>query len=106
MACVICLMSCVTCEKVVEIIRGGSVINKAYYTIGSSVTTDKCTGHWCIKLIYHGFAIAKEYTLKFVPFGFCSAQVMLFSESPFGYLGEVTKVCLAVVCGFFGFRHI
>ena len=31
----------------------------------------------------------------------------LSSESPFGYLGEVTKIWLAAACGFFlGFRHI
>ena len=33
-------------------------------------------GHWCIKSIYNGFAIAINCTLKVVPFGFCFVQVM------------------------------
>ena len=74
-------------------------------TIGSSVTTDKCTGHWCIKVIYHGFAIAREYTLKLYLLVSVLFKSCLFSECPLGYLGEVTKVCLAVACGFLGFRH-
>ena len=32
--------------------------------------------HWYIKSIYNEFAIAKDFTLKLVPFSFCSVQVM------------------------------
>ena len=32
--------------------------------------------HWCIKPLYNVFAIAIECTLKVVPFGFWSVQVM------------------------------
>ena len=64
------------------------------------------TRHWCIKPIYNGFAIAKDYTLKNVPFGFCSVQVMPLFRISFGYLREEPKNGLAATSVFLGFRHI
>ena len=47
--------------------------------------------YWCIKSIYNGFTIAIHCTFKVVPFGFCIVQVMLFSQSAFGYFTRTDK---------------
>ena len=47
--------------------------------------------HWCIKSIYNGFAIAIDCTLKVVPFGFCSVQVMPLFRISFWLLRRSDK---------------
>ena len=47
--------------------------------------------HWCIKLIYNGFAIAIDCTLKVVHFGFCSVQVMSCFRISFWFLRRSDK---------------
>ena len=57
-------------------------------------------GHWCIKSIFNGFAIAIHCTLKVVPFGFCSVQVMPLIKISI-WLHLVTNICLSATCGLF-----
>ena len=47
--------------------------------------------HWSIKSIYNGFAIAMDCTLKVVPFGFCSVQVMPLFRISFQLLRKSDK---------------
>ena len=47
--------------------------------------------HWCIKSIYNGFAIVIDCTLKVVPFGFSSVQVMALFRISFWLLSRSDK---------------
>ena len=65
-------------------------------------------GHWCIKSIYKGFAIAIDCTLNVVPFGFCFVEVIHLFRIMFWLTRKSEKnlACsglqrLAAACNFF-----